>query len=109
VLVCGAGAVPLVRQVLLALTCIHHEQIVHSDLKGENILIADDDTPRICDFEMSKSLDTYMSFSLMGGSPGFMCPAVLGGRAALSTASDIYSFGVVILNTMCPPEVSPNG
>eukprot|EP01047_Picozoa_sp_COSAG01_P018348 COSAG01_NODE_991_length_12286_cov_4.629605_15_plen_70_part_00 len=46
---------------------------------------------------------------VMGGSPGFMCPAVLGGRAPLSTASDIYSFGVVILNTMCPPEVRPNG
>ena len=72
----------------------------------QNILIADDGTPRICDFEMSKNLDTIsVSIAAGGGgfTPGFMCPQVLSGRVKLSSAADMYAFGVVILNTIHPP------
>lgn len=72
----------------------------------QNILIADDGTPRICDFEMSKNLDTIsVSIAAGGGgfTPGFMCPQVLSGRAKLSSAADMYAFGVVILSTIHPP------
>jgi serine/threonine protein kinase len=77
------------------------------------VLIADDGTPRICDFEMSKDLDTVsVSIAAGGGgfTPGFMCPRVLRGEAKLSPAADMYAFGVLVLNTINPPapgEVYP--
>ena len=71
------------------------------------MLIADDGTPRLCDFEMSKNLAT-MSVSMAAGgggfTPGFLCPRVLNGAATWSPASDMYAFGVVILNTIRPPR-----
>ena len=79
----------------------------------QNVLIADDGSPRICDFEMSKDLDTVsVSIAAGGGgfTPGFMCPRVLRGEAKLSPAADMYAFGVLILNTIHPPapgEVYP--
>ena len=79
----------------------------------QNVLIADDGSPRICDFEMSKDLDTVsVSIAAGGGgfTPGFMCPRVLRGEEKLSPASDMYAFGVLILNTIHPPaagEVYP--
>ena len=72
----------------------------------QNILIADDGSPRICDFEMSKDLDTVsVSIAAGGGgfTPGFMCPRVLRGVEKLSPAADMYAFGVLILNTIHPP------
>jgi serine/threonine protein kinase len=134
----------VLRQVLLALACVHSQGIVHSDIKGEvrvyptlspvssvcvfstflfsqqqvinafgavlccqNVLIADDGSPRICDFEMSKDLDTVsVSIAAGGGgfTPGFMCPRVLRGEAKLSPAADMYAFGVLVLNTITPPQ-----
>lgn len=67
---------------------------------GENILIADDFTPRICDFEMSKDLSADVSSTMVGGTRGFMDPQVVLGRAKPSCASDMYAFGVLILNTL---------
>ena len=91
----------VLRQILLAIACLHSHGVVHSDIKGENVLIADDGTPRLCDFEMSRDLATM---SGGGFTPGFVCPRVLTGAATLSTASDMYAFGVVILNTIRPPR-----
>jgi hypothetical protein len=92
----------LLRQVLLALVCMHSQNIVHCDIKAENVLVADDGTPRICDFEMSKDLDAAVSSTMAGGTMRFMAPEVFkGGKSSL--ASDMYAFGMVALNTVCEP------
>ena len=100
----------VLRQLLLAIACIHSQNIIHCDLKNENVLIADDGTPRLCDFEMSKDLDGSAS-TFFGGSPGFIAPEILSGTQKYSAASDMYAFGVLLLNTFRPPgrgEPYPN-
>lgn len=75
-------------------------------LLSQNVLIADDCSPRICDFEMSKDMDTVSVSIASGGGGftlGFMCPGVLRGVEKLSAAADMYAFGVLILNTIHPP------
>lgn len=46
-----------------------------------------------------------MSIAAGGGgfTPGFMCPRVLNRTATLSSDSDMYAFGVLLLNTVNPP------
>ena len=66
--------------------------------------VADDGTPRVCDFELSKDLNVALSSTMVGGTRGFMAPEVLSGHARPSAASDMYAFGVLVLNTVCPPS-----
>jgi len=83
-----------------------HPLLVAHVRRRQNVLIADDGSPRICDFEMSKDLNTVsVSIAAGGGgfTPGFMCPRVLRGAEMLSPATDVYAFGVLILNTIHPP------
>lgn len=59
---------------------------------------------------MSQDLATVsVSIANHGGgfTPGFMCPRVLRGEEKLSKASDMYAFGVLILNTVHPPVGEP--
>jgi hypothetical protein len=91
----------VLRQVLLGLACMHSQNIVHCDIKPENVLVADDNTPRICDFEMSKDLDAILSSTMGGGTLRFTAPEILIGKAKPSPASDMYAFGLLILNTVC--------
>ena len=41
------------RQILAALAFLHHNRIVHRDIKPQNILVTDEDTIKICDFGMA--------------------------------------------------------
>ena len=94
----------VLRQVLLAISYIHAQGRAHCDLKGENVLIAADGTPRLCDFEMSRNLESAsVSASQFGGTLGFIAPEVISKRAKPSQVSDMFAFGVLMLNTIHPP------
>lgn len=93
----------VLRQVLSALACMHEEKIVHCDIKGDNVLIADDGTARICDFELSKDVGASAS-SIAGGTHRFMAPELHLTDGKPSAASDMYAFGVMALNALYAPE-----
>jgi hypothetical protein len=92
----------VLRQVLLGLACMHDQKIVHCDIKGDNILIGNDGSALICDFELSKDLSAASASTMVGGTRGFFAPEVLVG-AKPSAASDMYSYGVLALNLLLPP------
>jgi serine/threonine protein kinase len=93
----------VLRQVLLALACIHDQKIVHCDIKGDNVLIAEDGSARICDFEMSKDLGAASASTMVGGTLGFIAPEVRDKRVKPSCASDMFGFGVLALNLLQLP------
>lgn len=91
----------VLRQVLLGLACMHSQNIVHCDIKADNILVTEDGSVRICDFEMSKDLSATVS-TMAGGTLGFIAPEVKDRKQTPSPASDMYSFGVLALNLLFP-------
>jgi serine/threonine protein kinase len=90
-------------QLLRGLEFLHQKNVIHIDLKPNNILIDYDPvrqkaTPKIIDFGISKDLnssDTISSFS--GGTQPYMSPEQLEKRSSgITTSSDLWTFGVVL-------------
>ncbi|CAJ1925536.1 unnamed protein product [Sphenostylis stenocarpa] len=84
---------------------LHEEcntQIIHCDIKPENVLLDAEYTAKIADFGLSKLLkkDQTRTSTNLRGTMGYMAPEWL--RSAPVTAKvDIYSFGVMLLEIIC--------
>ena len=98
-------AVPILRDVVLALGAAHARGVVHRDIKPENILV-DRATGRamVTDFGIARLADAMQSGALTRtgqvlGTVGYMSPEqVTGGE--VDGRSDLYSLGVVAFETL---------
>lgn len=99
-------AFPLVYQMASGLAAAHEAGVVHRDFKSANIMLVDDETVQgqrvvITDFGLARSLiseqDTHQltATGQLMGTPAYFAPELLEGKP-LTTASDLYSLGVVV-------------
>mmetsp|Transcript_88 Transcript_88/g.238 ORF Transcript_88/g.238 Transcript_88/m.238 type:complete len:589 (+) Transcript_88:3-1769(+) len=88
----------LVLGVARGMFYLHSSQILHRDLKANNILVDKRmSNPVICDFGLS-CFEDFMDRSKTKtsiGTPCTMAPEVMGG-SRYTTKADVYSFGVVM-------------
>jgi len=77
----------------------HRHLIVHRDLKPGNILVGSDGDPRLLDFGIARTLDAQRGDAAPTVA-GAMTPAYASPEQVrhepLTTASDVYSLGVVL-------------
>lgn len=96
----------LADQLADGLAHAHQYGIVHHDLKPANILLADDGTPRLLDFNAAE--DTKRPAGPMvawvAGTLPYMAPERLAAFAdpsiAVDARSDLYAFGVIIFELL---------
>lgn len=96
----------LLRQAALALDALHRSGFAHGDVKPANLLLRSHDELVLADFGLARRLGAARSPSLPGlmvGTPRYAAPESQGG--AVSTATDVYSLGVVCHEMLCgqPP------
>lgn len=96
-------ALALAHELCSALQIAHSAGIVHRDLKPENVFLDSSGRVVLTDFGIVKAvredsaLGAFRDTTEVIGTPGFMAPEVMAGRApAIST--DIFSLGVFLYN-----------
>ncbi len=97
-----AQAVTIIHQACLGLAEAHSKNIVHRDVKPENIFIEDNGHIRMLDFGLARSWDgspivgtNATSTHMVIGTPHYSQPEQLTTRI-LTPASDVYSLGFIL-------------
>ena len=111
----GLEAMHIARDVARALAAAHATGVIHRDLKPDNIFICSDGTVKVVDFGIAKAFvqevrkhhvsePSLTEAHRVVGTPVYMSPEVIT-KEGLSPASDLYSLGVILYETMAgePP------
>ncbi|PAV22495.1 WD40 domain containing protein [Pyrrhoderma noxium] len=90
---------PILLGIANGLKYIHDNKVIHSDLKAENILISASKVPLICDFGISRTLNSSITLrtttsAFVRGTQRFMAPELLQGDGQHTMATDIWALGM---------------
>ncbi|XP_066529511.1 serine/threonine-protein kinase D1 [Hoplias malabaricus] len=88
----------LVSQILVALRHLHFKNIVHCDLKPENVLLASADSfpqVKLCDFGFARIIGEKSFRRSVVGTPAYLAPEVLRNKG-YNRSLDMWSVGVII-------------
>uniref|UniRef100_A0A673WA74 Myosin, light chain kinase 5 n=1 Tax=Salmo trutta TaxID=8032 RepID=A0A673WA74_SALTR len=90
------ASVRYMQQIVEGIGYMHQQNIIHLDLKPENIVCVDHTGTRIkiIDFGLASKLDPSTPLKVMHGTPEFVAPEVIG-YEPVSLATDMWSIGVI--------------
>lgn len=104
----AAVAVPLVCALAEGIAAAHEANLLHRDIKPDNIfLVTPDDTPKLLDFGIARLMDeadegdrdTVTRAGQMLGTPAYMAPERFQGLP-YDGRSDVYSLGVLLYEVL---------
>lgn len=90
-------AISVAMQIARALDCAHRNNIIHRDVKPQNILVTEDGIMKVTDFGIAKSAtsETITNTSTIMGSAHYLSPEQAKG-SFIDCRTDLYSLGVVL-------------
>ncbi|XP_014268203.2 serine/threonine-protein kinase 17A isoform X1 [Maylandia zebra] len=87
----------LMRQILEGVAFLHQNNVVHLDLKPQNILLTSTSPLgdiKIVDFGLSRMVSSHQELREIMGTPEYVAPEILN-YEPISTATDMWSVGVL--------------
>ena len=84
------------QQLIAGLEYLHSQSVAHLDVKPENLLIGQDYTLKIADFDQAQTLQSSSPSCLSAGTPGYRAPEIIQRKCKNIFAADVYSAGVVL-------------
>lgn len=89
-------------QILSAVEYLHEHNVVHRDLKAENLLLTEENkTIKIADFGFANYYKNDKPLSTWCGSPPYAAPELFKGLQYVGPPVDIWSMGVILYVMVC--------
>ncbi len=92
----------LMEQIASALDYAHRKDVVHRDIKPDNVLIDESGNPLLSDFGLARLASQQSNLSVSGrvyGTPAYMAPEqILGGD--VDGRCDVYALGVMLFEML---------
>eukprot|EP00731_Ephydatia_muelleri_P027165 Em0019g38a len=88
----------MIYQILIALQYLHKKDIVHCDLKSENVLLTSESgmpQAKLCDFGFARVIGEKSFRKSVVGTPAYLAPEVLKNEG-YNKSLDLWSVGVII-------------
>lgn len=84
------------QQIISGIEYVHKLNIVHRDMKPENLLIDNEKTIKIVDFGLSNTFSDKELLKTAWGSPCYAAPEMIAGKNYIGPKADIWSWGVIL-------------
>ena len=94
-----AEAIRIIAQVAQGLHRAHRMNLVHRDIKPDNVMVMPDGTAKLCDLGLVKELETDLNLTRTGrglGTPHFMAPEQFRNAKNADLRCDIYALGATL-------------
>ena len=78
------------------LISIHSKNVLHRDIKLDNILLDENVKPKICDFGVSRFMITGDIIKEQCGTPAYIAPEIIEEKGYSGFAADSWSLGVLL-------------
>ena len=95
-------SVDIMKQLVSAMVHAHKNNVIHRDIKPQNVLIKDDGTVKLSDFgiALAQNASQLTQADSVLGSVHYLAPELARGEVA-SDQSDIYALGIVFYELLC--------
>lgn len=84
----------IAAQLVSAMNHLHQHRIIHRDIKPQNVLIASNNSLKICDFGFARALSYTTLLKSIKGTPLYMAPELVQERP-YDEKIDIWSLGII--------------
>ena len=99
------------RQLTQGIKYLHMQNVVHGDIKPQNLLLGEDGVLKVADFGISHMLSASgQKLADAAGTPAFMSPELCEGKPFSGQSADIWAMGATIfmLRFGHPPFIAKN-
>ncbi|HEX6387676.1 MAG TPA: protein kinase [Anaerolineae bacterium] len=96
-------ALDLAIQICAGIGYAHRANLVHCDVKPQNVIVTRDERVKVADFGIARAVSQATGLhqeSQIWGTPHYFSPEQAAGEAA-TPASDVYAIGIILFELLC--------